>query len=172
MLSRRPIVQVLCLAVAAVVGTGSGALADAPASHQGGELVPAQGTFAAAVTPPFQLEPRGASCELTVPGQLTFSGTLEGTAAGTTTALILAPCEEVAVTPPGTYFDVFRFEGEFNGTVADKQVTDADITYAGITRPGGTIGAIIRLSGDGTTAVLHADARVLVGGDYSGVALR
>ena len=58
-------------------------------------------------------------CVLTVNGTLTFAGTLVGGATGTTTALIFAPCRDVAVTPPGTYLDLFQFKGTFTSTVAD-----------------------------------------------------
>src|SRR5688572_18766960 len=50
-------------------------------------------------------------CEFLVQGTLTFTGTLEGVASGTTTALIDAPCSEALSNPPGTFRDVFRFEG-------------------------------------------------------------
>ena len=109
-------------------------------------------------------------CEFTVQGQLTFSGTLEGVAGGTTTALIDAPCAE-ATDPAnlGAFRDVFRFEGTFAGTVDGVPATGA-LTYAGVTRPGGTIDANIRLRADRARATLHTvTAQLGVGGTYRGV---
>lgn len=111
----------------------------------------------------------GNHCELTVQGALTFAGALNGEAQGTTTATVLAPCEDVLTTPPGTFRDVFRFEGNFSGTVSGIPTTGA-LTYAGVTRPGGAIDATIRLRGS-ASAVLRADATVAVGGTYTGVAM-
>jgi len=48
--------------------------------------------------------------------------------------------------------------------------TTGSLTYAGITRPGGTINAAVRLDGDRARAVLRAEAIVAVGGSYTGVA--
>lgn len=112
---------------------------------------------------------RGNKCQLTVRGTLTFTGTLTGTAQGTTTAVIFAPCAEATAARPGTFFDVFRFTGAFTGTIAGTPVSGG-LTYAGITRPGGTIEARIILRGDRAKAVLRADARVAAGGSYTGVA--
>ena len=110
-------------------------------------------------------------CEFEVQGRLIFEGTLIGEADGTTTALVFAPCAEATTNPPGTSKDVFRFEGSFSGTVAGVP-TAGQLTYAGITRAGGAIRAVIRLSGDNARATLHTrDARVLVGGSYRGVAV-
>ena len=136
-----------------------------------GSVVAASGEFTAAVDfASLRLrDVRGGRCELTVNGTLTFTGTLDGAATGTTTALLFATCAEVAVTPPGTFFDVFRFEGDFSGTVAGQPAT-GPLRYAGITRVGGAIDALITLGG-GSTAVLRADAVVAVGGSYTGVAV-
>lgn len=132
---------------------------------------PAAGDFTAGVDfPTLRVrEVRGNKCEFTVRGTLTFTGTLTGTAVGTTTAVIFAPCAEATTTPPGTFFDVFRFEGAFIGTVVGSPVT-GDLAYAGVTRVGGAITATIILRGDRAKAVLRADARVAVGGSYAGVA--
>ena len=109
-------------------------------------------------------------CEFVVQGQLIFSGTLEGVAEGTTAALIDAPCAE-ATNPAnmGAFRDVFRFEGTFSGTI-DGVPTTGDLTYAGVTRPGGSIDANIRLRADGAKATLHTvTAHLGVGGTYRGV---
>jgi hypothetical protein len=111
-------------------------------------------------------------CEFVIQGRLTFSGTLEGVAEGTTTALIDAPCAE-ATDPAnlGAFADVFRFEGTFSGTVDGVPATGG-LTYAGITRPGGSIDARIRLRADGAKATLHTvTAQLGVGGTYRGVAI-
>ena len=108
--------------------------------------------------------------QIVVQGQLTFSGTLEGVAEGTTTALIDAPCAE-ATDPAnlGAFRDVFRFNGTFSGTVDGVPATGR-LTYAGVTRPGGSIDAHIRLRADGAKAMLHTvTAQLGVGGTYRGV---
>lgn len=167
-------------ALAAVLTTGAlllsiGAPPGAGAKSDRG-AVPAEGAFTADVTfPPVAVnDVRGNKCELVVNGALTFGseGTLVGEAVGVTTAVIFAPCKEAtdfANNPPGTFFDVFRFVGDFDGTVAGEPTT-GPLTYAGITRVGGHIDALIRLRGDAATAVLRADATVAVGGVYDGVA--
>lgn len=126
------------------------------------------GTFAAAVDfPSLQLKAgRGDTCVLTVNGRLTFDGNMIGEADGTTIALVAAPCTDVATTPPGTYPDVFQFQGRFKGTIGDKPVT-TELTYAGLTRTGGEIDALITLKGK-ASGLLRADAQVAVGGTYSG----
>jgi len=108
-------------------------------------------------------------CEFVVQGQLTFRGTLDGVAEGTTTALIDAPCAE-ATNPAniGAFRDVFRFEGTFSGSV-DGVAATGDLTYAGVTRPGGSIDANIRLRADGAKATLHTvTAQLGTGGTYRG----
>lgn len=110
-----------------------------------------------------------AKCEFRVKGTLTFSGTLDGVASGTTTALIDAPCPEALSDPPGTYRDVFRFEGSFAGTVAGVPA-QGSLSYAGVTRPGGSIDANIRLRAEDTKADLRIDdASLGRGGTYHGV---
>lgn len=111
---------------------------------------------------------RGNKCEFTVNGTLTFTGTVGGVAVGTTTAVIFAPCDQALATPPGTYFDVFRFEGDFSGEVLGE-AADGPLSYAGQTRPGGAIDAVTILHGDGPRAVLKADAQVARGGTYAGI---
>ncbi len=110
-------------------------------------------------------------CEFLVQGTLTFTGTLEGVASGTTTALIDAPCSEALSNPPGTFRDVFRFEGDFAGTV-DSVPATGDLSYAGVTRPGGSIDANIILRADQAKAELRTvDAQIGAGGTYRGVAV-
>jgi hypothetical protein len=109
-------------------------------------------------------------CEFEVQGQLTFSGTLDGVAEGTTTALIDAPCAEATnPTNLGALRDVFRFEGTFSGTV-DGFAATGDLNYVGVTRPGGSIDANIRLRADRAKANLHTvTAQLGVGGTYRGI---
>lgn len=134
--------------------------------------VKATGSFDAAVdfsTLTATSAANGHHCELSVQGVLTFQGTLDGEAAGTTTARVFAPCQDVLTAPPGTFRDVFRFAGEFSGTVAGAS-TVGELTYAGVTHPGGDIDATVRLHGS-SRAVVRADATVAVGGTYTGVAM-
>jgi hypothetical protein len=109
-----------------------------------------------------------AACLLHVDGELRFTGTVVGTASGTTQALIDAPCASVATSPPGTAGDVFGFRGSFAGTVAGEDASGT-LTYTGVTRPGGSIRAVITLRG-GATAWLHVRAVAGQGGTYAGVA--
>ncbi len=134
------------------------------------EPVRAQGEFTAAVDfSTLTLTPVGRNCLLRVDGELEFTGTIEGLAAGTTSALLLASCDDVAVTPPGTFKDVFRSRLEFWGTV-DGEPVIADLTYQGITQVGGGIRAVFRFS-NGLRGVLKVDAIVAVGGSYKGIVL-
>jgi hypothetical protein len=97
---------------------------------------------------------------------------LVGEAAGTTVALIDAPCAEALSGPPGADKDVFRFEGNFSGTVDGVPVTEGKLSYAGVTRPGGSIDANIALRADDVMATLRTvNAQLGVGGTYSGVAV-
>lgn len=112
------------------------------------------------------LTPRGKKCLLQVKGQLVFSGSIVGPAVGRTTALVFAPCSQVAITPPGTYRDVFKSELVFDGTVNGKPA-HANVRYIGGVEPGGHIDAHLVFS-RGVAGVLDADAIVAVGGSYSG----
>ena len=112
------------------------------------------------------LTPRGRNCLLQVSGQLLFTGTIVGTGTGQTTALVFASCAEVAVTPPGTYRDVFHFDGVFQGTI-DGQPAEANLAYMGGVQPGGHIDGRL-LFANGVAGRLEADAQVAVGGDYHG----
>jgi hypothetical protein len=163
------LLAVACLAPAALVAVPQVAGAAAGADvHQGVDVVRASGAFAAALDlASLRLQPLGNRCVLTVNGTLTFSGTLQGTATGTTTAFEEAPCEQVAANPPGTFADVFRSTGTFSGVV-DGQPVSADIVYAGRTAAGGAIHAIMRFTGD-VTGVVQVVATVGVGGTYRGV---
>lgn len=164
LLRRTSVLGGVCLSILA-----GGVASPASAADQAAQ--PGSGTFVAAVD--FSTltvhDVRGHKCEFTVDGRLTFSGTLDGAADGTTTAVIFAPCAEATTAPPGTFFDVFRFEGTFVGDV-DGSPSSGALSYAGVTRVGGAIDATILLHGDRTLAALRAQARVAVGGAYTGVA--
>ena len=137
----------------------------------GVHVVPASGDFTAALdVTSIRLLPVGARCLLTVNGTLTFSGTLQGTATGTTAALEDATCTDVAANPPGTFADVFRSSGTFSGTVEGRP-TEAEIVYAGRTAPGGSINAVMLFTG-GFTGVLQVRATVGVGGSYRGLVIQ
>lgn len=128
--------------------------------------VAATGDYAAIVDfTTLTLTPTGGNCLLQVDGQLVFSGTIEGAATGTTTALVLATCAEVAAAP-GTDRDVFTSELEFEGTI-DGVPAQGDMLYQGRSLEGGRIEGRIIASG-GVAGVLEVDAQVAVGGSYSG----
>ena len=112
------------------------------------------------------LTPRGVNCLLEVDGQLVFTGTIEGTAVGRTSALVFAPCSDVATTPPGTFRDVFKSELVFRGTV-DGEPAQANLLYMGGVQPGGEIAGRLLFS-NGVAGRLEVEARVAVGGDYHG----
>lgn len=155
----------LALPAGASASTGPAATA----SHAGAQR--AAGAFGASVdfSSLQARDVRGNKCEFTVDGTLSFTGTVAGDAVGTTTAVIFAPCEDALASPPGTFFDVFRFDGDFTGEVLGEPTTGF-LSYSGLTRAGGAIDATIILDGDHARAVLRADARVAVGGTYTGVA--
>ena len=113
-----------------------------------------------------RLTPRGRNCLLQVNGQLVFTGTIEGAATGQTTALVFAPCSDVAANPPGTFRDVFRSELAFEGTV-DGEPARANVLYMGRVQPGGQIAGRLVLS-NGVQGRLEVEARVAVGGEYAG----
>lgn len=112
------------------------------------------------------LTPRGSNCLLEVEGRLVFTGTIEGTASGQTSALVFAPCTDVATTPPGTYRDVFRSDAVFEGTVGG-QPAQANLRYMGRVQPGGRIEGRLILS-NGVQGRLEVEAQVAVGGEYHG----
>lgn len=126
-----------------------------------------QGDFSVALDfSSLTVTPVGGNCRLSVQGTLFFTGTLTGQAEGTTSALVFAPCAEVAANPPGTFRDVFRSELSFEGTV-NGVPTSADLVYFGNTAVGGEIDALMILSG-GPHGVLEVAATVGVGGSYAG----
>ena len=154
------LLNVIALVVAAGIG---GALTTASASAP----TSADGSFQATIDPQtFSLTPVGENCLLQVDGELTFSGTIEGGATGTTQALVFASCADAAEHPPGTFRDVFMSELKFSGTINGVPAT-ADMTYQGHVHAGGDTDALVRLS-NGVRGVLHVDATVAVGGDYQG----
>lgn len=143
-------------------------LAGALPAYGAAAAAPVAGAFTANVdfsTVQLKDVPPG-GCLLTVDGVLTFTGSLVGAAAGTTNALEAAPCSAVAVNPPGTFFDVFQFRGQFVGTVNERDV-DATLTYSGVTHVGGHIDAVIALRGSGV-GLLRASATVAARGTYIG----
>lgn len=154
------------------LAVGGPATAAGPEASKGagnGKAMKAEGSFTVGdVTFGAPESVKGDKCKLTVNGTLHFTGDLAGAAVGTTTAVVFATCAEATTAPPGTYFDVFRFKGDFDGTVFGEEATGT-LTYAGVTKPGGAIKARIKLRGD-AWAVLRAKAQVLVGGDYTGKA--
>lgn len=159
-------------ALAATAHQTGAAQAAHEAQAASARLVHAAGDFTAVVDFPSLVtrDVGWSTCEFRVTGTLAFTGTLEGRAAGTTTALIDAPCSQALRNPPGTFGDVFRFEGRFTGTV-DGSHARGRLDYAGVTRPGGAIHAAITLWGGHAKAALHTvKARIGVGGAYRGVA--
>ena len=138
------------------------------ASSEAARRVETSGQFVAQVDfSTLTLTPRGSNCLLTVNGQLVFTGTIAGTGVGQTKALVSAPCADVATSPPGTFSDVFKSELRFIGTIGGVPVA-ADMRYIGRVQPGGAIEAHLVLS-HGAAGVLNtSNARVAVGGDYSG----
>src|SRR5918999_1152048 len=132
--------------------------------------VETSGDFAALVDfSTLTLTPRGRNCLLRVNGQLVFTGTIEGTATGQTSALVFAPCSDVATTPPGTFRDVFKSELVFEGTV-DGEPSQANVLYMGRVQPGGQIEGRLIFS-KGVQGRLEGEAHVAVGGEYSGSVL-
>jgi hypothetical protein len=130
--------------------------------------VQTSGHFAAIVDfSTLTLTPRGRNCLLQVDGQLNFTGTIVGEAVGQTTALVFAPCSDVAATPPGTFRDVFKSELKFEGTVAGEQAS-ANVLYMGRVQPGGEIVGRILFSRGVQGRLEIEDTKVAVGGEYSG----
>jgi len=132
-------------------------------------VIQASGTFDAIVDfSTLTLTPasEGRNCLLTVKGQLVFEGTLEGPAVGQTTALVFAPCADVATNLPGTFPDVFKSELVFDGTVAGEPAR-ANVIYTGRSEPGGHIDAYLLLY-NGVLGTLEVDAQLAVGGSYRG----
>ena len=112
------------------------------------------------------LTPKGANCLLEISGRLVFTGTIEGTATGRTSALEFATCDKVAMSPPGTYPDRFKSDAVFEGTVAG-QPGKAHVYYMGRVAEGGHIDGRLVFS-NGIAGELDVSAIVAVGGEYSG----
>ena len=112
------------------------------------------------------LTPRGSNCLLQISGRLVFSGTIQGTATGRTSALEFAPCDQVAVNPPGTFEDVFKSVAVFDGTV-NGQPAHANLLYMGRVQVGGAIDGRFVFS-NGVAGELDVQSIVAVGGTYSG----
>lgn len=148
--------------------SASSVRANSPApSASGARQVETSGRFDAIVDfSTLTLTPRGSNCLLQVEGQLVFTGTIEGVATGQTSALVFAPCADVATTPPGTYPDVFRSETVFEGTV-DGEPARANVLYMGRVQPGGHIEGRLVMS-RGVQGRLEVEAQVAVGGEYHG----
>jgi hypothetical protein len=117
------------------------------------------------------LTPQGNHCIVEIDGELTFFGTLEGVATGTSTVRVFADCSEVEL--PGSleaFRNVFRSPGVFDGTVEAEQVR-ADFLYEGRAEEGGRVAARFHLSG-GLQGVLHVEGEVARGGTYEGFVIR
>ena len=112
------------------------------------------------------LTPKGSNCLLEVDGRLVFTGTIEGTALGHTSALEFAPCSQVAINPPGTFPDVFKSVAVFDGTV-NGVPAHSNLLYMGQVAVGGHIDGRLVFS-DGVAGKLDVSAVVAVGGEYSG----
>src|SRR5688500_12471045 len=137
-------------------------------SANAASLVTVSGQYAALVDfTTLSLTPKGNNCFLEVDGQLVFTGTIQGTATGTTSALVLAPCADVASNPPGTFGDTFKSDLVFEGTVNGESTT-ANLRYVGQVKPGGDINARLVFTGGVTGSLETSNAVVAVGGDYSG----
>jgi len=112
------------------------------------------------------LTPKGGNCLLEISGRLVFTGTIEGTATGRTSALEFAPCADVAVNPPGTFEDVFKSVATFEGTIAG-QPARSDLLYMGRVQVGGAIDGRFVFS-NGVAGELDVNSVVAVGGTYRG----
>lgn len=112
----------------------------------------------------------GTKCQFSVGVTLNLAGTVQGTAKGTTVAIINAPCADALSTPPGTFSDVFRFSGNFQGSVSGVPTT-AKVEYAGVTRAGGAVSASLVLLGNRATVLAAVQASAGVEGTYYGVGL-
>jgi hypothetical protein len=149
----------LLMVLVLVIGSAGTASAAQP--------VQASGDFVASIDfTTVSFTPVGANCLLEVAGQFTFSGELEGGGSSLTRALILAPCDDVAVTPPGTFRDVFSAHIEFSGTLGGVPVT-AGVHYHGTVEEGGAIRGVMNFSGDLRGGV-RVDGQAAVGGTYDG----
>lgn len=148
------------------------ALAAPPGGPTPGGVAAAHGDFA--VLPDFGslqfTALPGGRCELRLDVTLAFSGSVTGSAVGTTTATVHAPCDQALQNPPGVFADRFTFEGEFDGDVAGAPAA-GELTYGGVTHAGGAIDARMALDADTVRAALRADATAGVGGSYTGTTI-
>ncbi|HEX2168025.1 MAG TPA: hypothetical protein VHG09_12400 [Longimicrobiales bacterium] len=161
------LVSISCADAPGITGPMDSAVALAAESSNATGPVAATGEYDAIVDfTTLTLTPRGSNCLLQVDGQLVFSGTIEGAATGTTTALVFATCPEVATAPPGTYPDVFKSELAFEGTIAGEPAA-GDMMYQGRSQEGGRIEGHV-IASRGIAGVLDVDAQLAVGGSYSG----
>lgn len=166
--SRRAVASAAASAVAlAAFSAAPAAGAPAPVARSAS---PVSGAFTLELDPAsVQATPvdRGTACRLTVSAELAFTGTVQGPAQGRTVATVRASCAAALASPPGTYADTFRYTGTFRGRVSGVP-TSAAVDYAGITRRGGEVSALLFLHGSATVlAVVRAQAGV--GGTYLGV---
>jgi hypothetical protein len=113
---------------------------------------------------------QGNHCIVQIPGDMILSGTLGGTASGSVIARIFAPCTELTLESIDDFRGLFRFEGDFVGTV-DGEPAQADLVYQGRAEVGGRIDAKIRLSG-GLQGVLDVEGEAFEGGTYEGFVIR
>jgi hypothetical protein len=117
------------------------------------------------------LTAQGSHCILQLPGELNFSGTVEGVGNGTSTVRLFAPCADVEI--PGSlsaFRSVFRSEGAFVGMV-EGEAAQADFVYKGRSELGGRVDARMHFSGS-LQGVLHVAAKVAEGGSYQGFVIR
>jgi hypothetical protein len=84
-----------------------------------------------------------------------------------TSALVLASCDDVATSPPGTFPDVFRADLHLDG-VLDGDAVTAELVYLGRTAAGGDISGLMVFSGD-IAGAASIDATLGVGGTYAGI---
>ena len=142
------------------------------ASPYPGSAGPAQGDLVVRVDPStLRAEPvaQGTRGRLRAGVTITATGTVAGTAEGTTTAIVHAPCAAATSNPPGAFADTFRFTGAFHGEVLGSPTTAA-VEYAGLTRPGGDVSAALVLHGD-VTVLAAVRARVGATGTYRGLVI-
>lgn len=108
-------------------------------------------------------------CSIRLDGTLEFTGTLEGSASGTASALLFAPCEDALHpnNPLRTYPDNFKSTLVFDGIFDGQEAVSADMIYQGHTFVGGEIRATMKLS-NGLKGILKVDAVVIQGGSNTG----
>ncbi|TWP38336.1 hypothetical protein [Leekyejoonella antrihumi] len=143
-----------------------------PSTHAPGSVGQTRGTIVVQLDPStMQAVPaaQGTRYRLSVRVTLELSGTVDGKARGVTVATVDAPCAAAISTPPGTFADTFRFTGGFHGTVSGIRAS-ADLEYAGVTRVGGAVSALLVLH-NGAAALATVQARAGDSGTYRGMAV-